>query len=364
MQTQAAHDRARWLVPELAQDTGWIFPLDAGAAADVAAAVRAAARPDKPLFDYRREDFDFGRATPTLKAAFDESKHGRGIALVRNLPRALLSEKEFELMTWGIGLHEGVARPQGRASQYISPVRNVGVNYRSATGRGYSSNAELDYHTDRADVIVLTCYNKAVSGGTSMLVSTAAAYERFAALHPDLLGYLRRPLHFSRQGELRPGQAPTFAHPLVTEIDGRRYVRWNRNRVQTAQDLPGVPRIEPDFWHALDAFDAVLHDPAIEYSMVLEPGDMQILNGNATLHARTDYEDTEELAQRRLLFRLWLSPPDSERLPESWTGVYGSVEPGAVRGGILGDHYDERSRAFDRRQAAALGMTYDEAAHR
>ena len=98
--------------------------------------------------------------------------------------------------------------------------------------------------------------------------------------------------------------------------------------------------------------------------MYLQPGDMEILNGNVTLHARTNYEDFDDPAQKRLLFRLWLSTPDSPRLPGSWGGVYGSVDARAVRGGILGDAYDERCRDFDRRQAAVFGMSYDAAAHR
>jgi len=32
-------------------------------------------------------------------------------------------------MNWVIGLHTGVARPQGPVSQYISEVRDAGINY-------------------------------------------------------------------------------------------------------------------------------------------------------------------------------------------------------------------------------------------
>ena len=359
MQAEQTSHAAAWLSPELAGDTSWIYSLDVAASIDMAAAVRSAAQPGKQLLDYRKEDFNFASAAPVIEQAFQQAKHGRGLAILRNLPRGSLFEKEFELMTWGIGLHQGVARPQGKASQYISPVRDVGVDYRSAKGRGYSSNAELDYHTDRADVIVLSCYNKAESGGKSMVVSTAAAFKRFAERHPGLLDYLYRPVHFSRQGEMRPGEGPTFVHPVVTEVEGQRFVRWNRNRVVTAQEIPGVPRIEADFWHALDTFDAILHEPDIEFSMYLQPGDMQILNGNATLHARTNYMDGDDPLQKRLMFRLWLSTPDSGPVPASWAGVYGAVEAGAVRGGILGDHYDDICRAFDKRQAKVFGMTYD-----
>jgi len=60
------------------------------------------------------------------------------------------------------------------------------------------------------------------------------------------------------------------------------------------------------------------------------------------------------------LFRLWLAPPDGERLPESWRVLYKAVEPGTVRGGIIGQHYDERCKAFEKQQAHALGMRLPE----
>lgn len=356
--------RATWLSDEMASDRSWIVALSDAQSDELARSVQTALDQGKALFDYRREDFDLGSARPVIEQAFAEARCGRGLAILRNLPRAQLSEQAFELMTWGIGLHQGVARPQGKTSQYISPVRDVGVDYRSATGRGYNSSAELDYHTDRSDVIVLSCYNKAQSGGKSMVVSTGAAYRRFAQRHPDLVPLLQRPVHWSRQGEQRAGEAPSFAHAVVSEMDGQRFVRWNRNRVKSAQDLPGVPRIDADHWHALDTFDRILHEPDIEFSFYMEPGDMQILDGNATLHARTDYVDAEDPARKRLMFRLWLSTPDSPQLPPSWIGVYGVADACSVRGGILGDAYDDRCRAFDRRQAAVFGMRYDEAAYR
>ncbi len=91
--------------------------------------------------------------------------------------------------------------------------------------------------------------------------------------------------------------------------------------------------------------------------MWLEPGDLQIINSHVTLHSRTDFTDHDDPSEKRLLFRLWLAPPNSDRLPESWRVLYKAVEPGTVRGGITGQHHDERCKAFERRQAQALGMT-------
>ena len=91
---------------------------------------------------------------------------------------------------------------------------------------------------------------------------------------------------------------------------------------------------------------------------------MQLLNSHVTLHARTDYVDHTDPARKRLLYRLWLAPPDNESLPPTWKAGYRSVEPASVRGGILGFQYNDQCVRFDRRQAAALGMQYDESAHR
>ena len=97
--------------------------------------------------------------------------------------------------------------------------------------------------------------------------------------------------------------------------------------------------------------------PDLAHTMWLEPGDLQIINSHVTLHSRTDFTDHEDPSKKRLLFRLWLAPPNSDRLPESWRVLYKAVEPGTVRGGITGQHHDERCKAFERRQAQALGMT-------
>jgi hypothetical protein len=90
--------------------------------------------------------------------------------------------------------------------------------------------------------------------------------------------------------------------------------------------------------------------------MWLEPGDFQIINSHVTLHSRTDFTDHDDPAQKRLLFRLWLAPPDGDDLPESWRVLYKAVERGTVRGGITGQAHDARCKAFERRQATALGM--------
>ena len=347
---------AAWTVPGLQADQSWIITLDDRARRDMIGAVRKAHVPDRPQFDYRRDDFDFGSAQAPLMRAFDEARHVRGMAILRGMPREGVSEAEFSLLTWAIGLHIGVARPQGKASQYLSAVRNVGTVYRSATGRGYSSNADLDFHTDGADVVALTCYNKARSGGLSMVSSSLTAHHRILAERPDIAEILFQPFYYSRQAEEAPDEAPFYPNPVFDARDGVFCSKWNRNRINMAQKMDGVPALTARQREAMDVMDEMLRRPDIMYSMYLQPGDAQILSNHTTLHSRTEFEDYDDPAQKRVLFRLWLAPADAPALPESWRPFFRSVEARTVRGGILGHQHDEQCRAFEARQAADHGM--------
>jgi hypothetical protein len=61
---------------------------------------------------------------------------------------------------------------------------------------------------------------------------------------------------------------------------------------------------------------------------------MQFLNNHVIYHARTPYEDGPDPDQRRLLYRIWLSMPNSRPLPQAFRTLFGDVEAGALRGGI------------------------------
>lgn len=190
----------------------------------------------------------------------------------------------------------------------------------------------------------------------SMVSSSVAAHRILLEERPDLAAALHAPFHFSRQAEQAPDETPSYPNPIFDEADGRLFSKWNRNRMNSAQRMEGVPRLSAPQRAAVDLLDAVLRRNEVMYSMYLRQGDMQIINNHVTLHSRTEFEDFEEPARRRLLFRLWLAPPDSPRLPESWLPAYRSIAAGSVRGGIIGQAHDAMCEAFEARQAAALGM--------
>jgi len=349
-------DAAAWRADDLDRDRRWVYALDDADRADLRKGLAAGRVEGKPLLDYRQGDFAFGRALATIRRALDEAQHGLGAALVTGLPRQDLSADEFELLTWAIGLHLGVARPQDKLSRYINRVKDVGAVYRSAGGRGYSSNAELDFHVDSGDVVLLSCYNQAPSGGDSLCSSSVAAYRQLVAERPDLAAALQEPYPFSHQNEQPAGEAPFTEIPIIAFEGGELFCQWNRNRIQNGDKIEGARRITPVQREAMELLDAIVRRPEFMYSMRLEPGDLQILSNFTALHSRTEFQDDVEEEKKRLLYRLWLSTPDGPRLPAGWSGLSESVEPGHVRGGIYGQSFDAQRLRFDEAQAAAMGM--------
>lgn len=349
-----------WRATHLEQSSDWVFQLNDHERAALVSAVKSAHSPDRALFDYSRDDFDIEPAWQTLSSAFAMAQRGRGIALIRGLPRDQLDEAEFALLSWAIGLHAGCARPQGKMSQYMSEVRDASVDYRASTGRGYSSNAELDFHVDGADLATLACFNDALEGGQSMISSSVSAWNIMLDEHPALAEELLAPACFSRQAEEAHDERPWYAQPVADFADGRLCLKWNRNRVMSAQRLDGVPPLGVAQREAMETLDGVLRRPEQMYTMYLQPGDMQIFNNREVIHSRTRFIDHEAPEQKRLLHRLWLAPPDSGALPQSWLAFYRSTKPGAIRGGIRGHHFDANCQAFDARQAATHGMAIDD----
>lgn len=347
---------SNWRAADLHHDQGWIFSVDEPTRDEMIKTIVEIADPNKTLFDYRREDFAWSHTSKILESALQEVKHRRGIALIKGLPRQALTAHQFEILTWGLGLHSGVPRPQGKETQYISAVRDAGMSYRTGTGRGYSSNADLDFHTDSSDIIFLSCFNKAVSGGKTIISSSMAGHDVMAREYPNQLKWLYEPIAFSRQGEQAPDEGPYVMQPVFSECRGKWFGRWNWNRVRSAQQIEGVPKLSPEHYAALEQFDQVMRRPDIAFEMWLEPGDVQIINSHVTLHSRTEFMDHDDPDQKRLLYRLWIAPPDSDQLPECWRDLYRNCESGTIRGGIRGFKHDANCIAFESRQAKECGM--------
>lgn len=347
-----------WLAEDAGRDTSWIQRLSAQEVEGIEAALAHAKALNRQLLDLTPDDFPIGDlARGALQRALATTQGRWGMCLLKGLPVDRWSEDETRLAYWGLGLHMGVARTQNRASDVLNDVRDVGSVYKTKNGRGYNTNASLDFHMDSSDLVALLCRRTARSGGESKVVSSIAVYEEIARRRPDLAQVLRGPFYYSYQGAQDPAQRPWYCCPIVGNEPEWFAMRLNRKNVNAAQkDFSDVPRLTTEQTEALDLLDELMPDPRFCFSMRLERGDIQLLNNYVTIHSRTAFEDYEDFDMKRHLLRLWLAIPQAQPLPPNWREYFGDVRSGAVRGGLRGSNRTAQFEAYEKRQAGYMNM--------
>ncbi len=359
--TSTTSDKPRaWTAAQAHADHSWIKRLDDAHRDALNAALLHARNVDKPFLEWEQSDFPLdARTVAFLRGATDTTQGQWGMCLVKGFPVNAWSEEDTRIVYWGLGLYLGVARPQNKASDVMTDVRDAGGQYKVKGGRGYNTNAELDFHMDSCDVVSLLCRRTAKSGGGSKVVSSIALRDEVAHVAPHLLDVLYQPFFHSYQGQQDPSQPPYY--PLAIFGNHPEYfsARANRkNTVAAQRDFPEVPRLSEAQQEALDLLERLLASEKLCFEMTLEPGDMQLLNSYVTLHSRTGFEDFEEPDRKRHLLRFWLAVPNSQPLPDDWAEYYVDVRSGSVRGGVRGSGITEAFVRYEERHAKTLGMRF------
>jgi Taurine catabolism dioxygenase TauD, TfdA family len=333
-----------WRGEDLARTTDWVRSLDPVEVDELDAALRAVQRRGLGWSRLTRHDFPIPRLARSLAEVSRELEDGRGLVLLRRVPVERYSEDELRIVYWGLGLHLGTPRYQNAQGELIGDVRDENRLYgmvrevdparagEARTSRNKARSAgPLRFHTDRTDVVTLLCVRPAARGGLSKVVSAPAVHNAILERRPDLHAQLCAPYHHSREGEAG-GRQRSYPMPIFGMRDGRFTSQYSRTFVENAQGLPGVPPLTAAQNEALDLWAEVCEE--LCYGMEMRAGDLQLLNNHVVYHARTTYEDDPRPDHDRFLMRLWLSMPNSRALPEGFEALWGSIEAGALRGGI------------------------------
>jgi len=324
---------AAWCGPQLTPEA-WTLQLDDGEIGDIAAAVTAWMRRSNDGAPLDAADFPLPRLAPRLQALRTELLDGRGFAVLKALPVADWSVRESAIAFVGIGAHLGHARSQNAAGHLLGHVRDLGLASTDPSVRIYQTRERQTFHTDSCDVVGLLCLQEAKRGGDSLLVSSVTLFNEMRRRRPDLAALLFEAIATDRRGEVPEGMKPYFRIPVFNWHDNLLTTIYQRQYIDSAQRFADAPRLTPAHVEALDLFDALAEDPALNLSMRLAPGDMQFVHNHTLLHDRTGFEDWPELRRRRHLLRLWLACPGARPLPAVFAERYGSVAIGE-RGGIV-----------------------------
>jgi Taurine catabolism dioxygenase TauD, TfdA family len=335
-----------WHGKDLAAASDWSKPFPQAALPELERALRASLARGLPWHGITRNDFPLPVLEEFLGDVAQELENGLGLVKITGLPVERYSDAELKAIYWGIGVNLGVPRYQNAYGEIMGEIRDEIRRYGQVTGDSSGqpradaplssrartrTNGPLRFHTDRVDVVSLLCVRPAKRGGVSKVVSTPAIHNAMLARRPDLLELLFQDYPRSRQGEEANGESQIYHLPVFATRDGKFTSQYSRTFVEAAMRVPGVPKITAAQNEALDLLAELAEELA--FQMEFQPGDIQLLNNHVTYHGRTAYEDADT-ENDRLLLRLWLSMPNSRALPAGFEALWGTIQPGALRGGI------------------------------
>ena len=326
---------AAWYGPEMvAREAEWLLQWTQAEIDELEQAAAPLVSANFPIAQMTKEDFPLPTIGKKLTAIRADLLQGRGFALLRGLPTSSYNEQEVITTFYGIGTHIGSARSQNAMGHLLGHVRDLRKSSNDPNTRIYQTKERQTFHTDSTDVVGLLCLQVAKSGGRSLLVSSTTLFNEMHRRRPDLLKLLLEPIATDRRGEVPEGQLPYLLIPVLSWYEGYLTPFYQRQYIDSAQRFPDAPRLTEQHVEALDLFDELANDPALNFSMQLERGDIQFVYNHNLLHDRTVFEDWPEPEKRRHLLRLWLSAPGDRPLPDVFATRFGSVEVGN-RGGIL-----------------------------
>ena len=312
----------------------WLFHLTGSQIDELERAAQRFLDSGKDIGDMRRGDFPLPEFGAHLAELQNTLIAGIGFQLLRGLPVAGYSPEMIATIFCGVGAHLGKAVSQNAQGHLLGHVRDIGADLADRNVRIYQTARRQTFHTDSCDAVGLLCVHQAMEGGDSLLVSSTTVYNEFRRRRPDLAPLLFDPIATDRRGEVPEGEKPYFEIPIFNWHAGHLSALYQRQYVDSAQKVPGAPPLSDAKIEALDLLDALTNDPELNFSMRLEPGDMQFVHNHTTMHDRTAFRDWPAPKPRRHLLRLWLSIPGDRPLPEVYKQRYGSVTVGD-RGGII-----------------------------
>lgn len=336
-----------WYGEDMARSGRWVRALRPAAIHEIDAALRAAQVQGLPWQETTREHFPLPGLKDDLAEIAEELEDGCGVVKLRGLPVERYTASALRQLWFAIGSHLGLPVYQNCRGELMREIRDEGADvgerygqlktereggvFLSSYARTVSSGA-LRFHTDRCDVVGLLCARQAGSGGLSRLCSSATVHNEILARRPDLLEILFQDFHRSRLGEEAGGAEQVYALPIFGLRDGKLTSHYSLTYIEAAQRVGGVPPLTAAQREAIDLLMTLAE--ALSFEMALEPGDMQFLNNHVVYHARTAFTDDPALGRTRLLYRLWLSMPNSRALPAGHEVLWREIEAGRPRGGI------------------------------
>ncbi len=304
-----------WLGPDIQNDSDWKMHLDGDDVAEIDAALAAVTEAGLSI-PFPADAFPLPNLTRKINVLVDNISNGKGLTLVRGLPRERYSDAECEIIYWGIGVHIGTPVSQNRRGHILGHVRDEGRSIDDPSARPYQTASKMDFHCDLmpVDVLGLFCARAAKSGGESYVVSAQTVHNVLLAERPDYLEALYQPFNVDWADEEPEGTQPWYTMPMFSACDGKITSRITSRRfIQMVTRHGDQLAANPVQLDAIEFAQKVAQRPELRLAMTLAEGDMQFLSNHTTLHARSAFENTDAVDRHRHLLRMWVALDDAKR---------------------------------------------------
>jgi Taurine catabolism dioxygenase TauD, TfdA family len=320
-QMQSLQHSAAWLPGDLtAAAERWQYTFTDDDLAELTQGLRQIQASKKCVPQFGKDDFPLPQLMKKLAPLKHELEHGLGVAYLTGFPIERFSKDEASAIFWGLGLHFGKPWEQNQRGHLLGDVIDEGRSIEDTSARGYQTTADLDMHTDGADEVGLLCLKQAPVGGDSYIVSGLAVYNHLAETAPDILQHLlNTEFCIDWRDEQPPGDKPYHrANVFERGQDGVvtcfSLVHYIFSAQRHREQYPEIPVLTDFDIKALETFTAATVNPELVFQYRLNAGDMTFLNNHFHLHGRSQFEDAQDISERRHLRRLWLEAG-------SWNGI-------------------------------------------
>ncbi len=299
---------AAWTAQSLmAQTDKWVYTLSTDDVAELDAALQQVKAKGLQVPNFGKDDFPIPQLAARLESYKAGLDFGLGIFYIKGFPISRYTKDQASAIFWGIGCHIGKSWVQNNRGHVLGDIRDEGRSFDDPLARGYQTTADLDMHTDGADMVALLCLKQAPEGGENQFSSAVSAYNRLLECNPQALEHLLNTEYcIDWRGEEPAGEEPFHRARVFCPVDGAVACLNLIGYIRSAQRFPQVPRLTEQDLAAFAAFDKAIWDEELVVRVRQEPGDMLFLNNHYHLHARSTFRDADEPSEKRHLRRLWL----------------------------------------------------------
>jgi hypothetical protein len=196
--------------------------------------------------------------------------------------------------------------------------------------RLHRTTAKIDAHTDSCDHVALLCLQRAKQGGESGVISALSVYNEILKNKPEYLDTLCKGFYIDLIGKGK-SEKELSSHPIpvFSYYGGKMCSRFNKSQIELGAEKKSGS-LDSLSKEAVEYVQFLTVQEDFHLKMMLEEGDIQVLNNRVIYHTRTKVLDHEDPSKKRLLYRVWLNAPQPRPMAPEFANQLNTGERGGV----------------------------------